>query len=41
MSLGCDLGQGYYFAPPLTAEEVRAMLESPRSMLPTPVVSEL
>ncbi len=40
MSLGCELGQGYYFAPPLSAQDIRGMLEEPRSMLPTPVAAE-
>jgi diguanylate cyclase (GGDEF)-like protein/PAS domain S-box-containing protein len=41
MSLGCELGQGYYFAPPLSADDIRAMLEQPRSLLPAPVMNEL
>jgi diguanylate cyclase (GGDEF)-like protein/PAS domain S-box-containing protein len=35
MSLGCDLGQGYYFAPPLTAGEVHDLLDHPRAVLPS------
>ncbi len=39
MSLGCELGQGYYFAPPLSPEEIRGLLMNPRPVLPAPLAS--
>ena len=33
-SLGCDLGQGYHFARPLSAEAVSGLLERPRTWQP-------
>jgi EAL domain-containing protein (putative c-di-GMP-specific phosphodiesterase class I) len=37
MSLGCELGQGYYFSPPISPEAVLLRLDDPRSVLPVPV----
>jgi len=34
-SLGCRLGQGYYFAKPMEPERITAMLASPAFALPT------
>jgi len=34
--LGCTMGQGYYFAPPLAPEEVTRLLAAPRRELPAP-----
>jgi diguanylate cyclase (GGDEF)-like protein/PAS domain S-box-containing protein len=37
MSLGCELGQGYYFSPPISPDSVLLRLDDPRSVLPVPV----
>jgi EAL domain-containing protein (putative c-di-GMP-specific phosphodiesterase class I) len=36
-SLGCTMGQGYYFSPPLPAADVTRLLSQPRWELPAPV----
>jgi diguanylate cyclase (GGDEF)-like protein/PAS domain S-box-containing protein len=34
IGLGCELGQGYYFSPPLTPDDVLRRLDDPRQVLP-------
>lgn len=36
MSLGCELGQGYYFSPPISPAAVLHRLDDPRPVLPSP-----
>jgi EAL domain-containing protein (putative c-di-GMP-specific phosphodiesterase class I) len=36
-ALGCTMGQGYYFSPPLPASDVSRLLNQPRWELPAPV----
>ena len=36
MSLGCELGQGYYFSTPLSPAAVLHRLDDPRPVLPEP-----
>ncbi len=38
MSLGCELGQGYYFSPPLMPDLVLSRLDNPHQILPEPAV---
>jgi diguanylate cyclase (GGDEF)-like protein/PAS domain S-box-containing protein len=39
INLGCDLGQGYFFSPPLPPDEVVRRLDHPRLFCPLPRVS--
>jgi diguanylate cyclase (GGDEF)-like protein/PAS domain S-box-containing protein len=34
MGLGCELGQGYYFSPPIAPDEVLQRLDNPHRVLP-------
>jgi diguanylate cyclase (GGDEF)-like protein/PAS domain S-box-containing protein len=36
--LGCSMGQGYYFAPPVPAVDIPRLLAQPRRELPAPAV---
>jgi EAL domain-containing protein (putative c-di-GMP-specific phosphodiesterase class I) len=37
-ALGCDVGQGFYFARPMSAEAFTALLRDPPDWLPRPAV---